>query len=68
MTGSDEAAARQGQEVLTTRRGQSVTRLSSTRQAEQSEPESVITELRRRRVGLTLVGLHWKNLRDEGRR
>ena len=58
----------QGQEVVITRRGQPVARLIPARQAKRSETESVIAELRRRRAGLTLGGLNWKDLRDEGRR
>lgn len=58
----------QGQEVVITRRGKPVARLVPAAQVERSETESVIAELRRRRAGLTLGGLHWKDLRDEGRR
>lgn len=57
-----------GQEVVITRRGKPVARLVPAAQVERSETESVIAELRRRRTGLTLGGLHWKELRDEGRR
>ncbi len=58
----------QGKEVVITRRGQPVARLIPARQAKRSETESVIAELRRRRAGLTLGGLNWKDLRDQGRR
>ncbi|MCY3970351.1 MAG: type II toxin-antitoxin system prevent-host-death family antitoxin [Acidobacteria bacterium] len=58
----------QGREVVITRRGEPVARLVPVGQAERSETESVIAELRERRKGLTLGGLHWKHLRDEGRR
>jgi len=58
----------QGREVVITRRGKPVARLVPAGQVERSETESVIAELRRRRAGLRLGGLRWKDLRDEGRR
>ncbi len=58
----------QGREVVITRRGKPVARLVPAGQVERRETESVIDELRRRRKGLTLGGLNWKDLRDEGRR
>ena len=57
-----------GTQVVITRRGKPVARLVPAGQVERSETEGVIAELRRRRKGLTLSGLNWKDLRDEGRR
>ena len=64
----DDGCFDQGFPEWSSRAGEPVARLVSAGQVERSETESVIAEIRRRRAGLTLGGLHWKDLRDEGRR
>ena len=58
----------QGQEVLIRRRGKPVAKLVPIRQADRQKVQSVIADLRVHRVGMTLGGLGWKELRDAGRR
>ena len=58
----------QGEDVLITRRGLPVARLTSALQAQRARTESAIEELRALRAGVKLGGLDWKELRDEGRR
>ena len=57
----------QGDEVLITRHGLPVARLVPTRQAHASIGHA-IDRLRTIHSGLTLGGLDWKGLRDDGRR
>lgn len=58
----------QGEEVLITRRGLPVARLVPAPEARGAAIESAIKELRTHRPDMTLRGLDWKELRDEGRR
>ncbi len=57
-----------GEQVLITKRGKAIARLVPVEQSNQSAVRATIDELRSRRKGLTLRGLDWKALRDEGRR
>ena len=58
----------QGEDVLITRRGLPVARLVPAEQAGRTATEKAIEELRALRSGVTLRGIGWKELRDEGRR
>ena len=58
----------QGEDVLITRRGLPVARLVPASQAKRTAVENAIEELRALRADMTLRGLDWKELRDEGRR
>ena len=58
----------QGEDVLITRRGLPVARLVPASQAKRTAIERAIEELRAHRANMTLRGLDWKELRDEGRR
>lgn len=58
----------QGEDVLITRRGLPVARLVPATQADRTSIEQAIADLRSGRAGMTLGGLHWKELRDAGRR
>jgi len=57
----------QGEEVLITRRGKAVAQLVRVEKSNRSEIKALIDELRLRRKGVTLGGLDWRTLRDEGR-
>jgi prevent-host-death family protein len=57
-----------GEEVLITRRGKPIARLVPAEPAERSDIGAAIDELLIRRKEVTLGGLSWKDLRDEGRR
>lgn len=58
----------QGEDLLITRRGLPVARLTPVRKAQRVATETAIEELRALRAGMKLRGLDWKELRDEGRR
>lgn len=57
-----------GQEVLITRRGQPLARLVPAQGSGQDRVAETVDKLLTFRQGLTLDGLDWKTLRDEGRR
>ena len=57
-----------GEEFLITRRGRPVARLIPIQKDQRTEVEDAIKTIRRIRSGVTLGGLDWKELRDEGRR
>ncbi len=57
----------EGEEVLITRRGVPVARLVPAEEADRSDVEEAIRELRALRKGVTLGDVSWKELRDEGR-
>ena len=59
---------RLGEEVVITRRGKAVARLVPAEQAERPDLENAIKELISLRKKITLHGIDWKDLRDEGRR
>ncbi len=59
---------RHGEDVLITRRGKPVARLVGARRVDEANIGAVIDELRSLRKDVTLQGLDWKALRDEGRR
>ena len=62
----DKVAA--GEDVLITRRGLPVARLVPASQVDRTAIERVIKDLRAGRAGITLGGIHWRELRDAGRR
>ena len=57
-----------GEEVLITRHGKAVARLVPAGTADRSDIDETIAKLKAARAGVTLGGLDWKALRDEGRR
>ena len=57
-----------GAEVVITKRGKPVARLVPAEQADQSQVSATINELLTLRKEVTLHGVDWKELRDEGRR
>lgn len=57
-----------GEEVLITRHGKAIARLVPAATAERARVDETIARLKAARVGITLGGLDWKVLRDEGRR
>ena len=59
---------RLGEEVVITKRGKAVARLVPAEQAERPDLENSINELISLRKKITLHGIDWKDLRDEGRR
>ena len=58
----------QGEEVLITRHGKAVARLVPAGAADRRRVDEAIEKLKTVRRGITLGGLDWKALRDEGRR
>ena len=57
-----------GEEVLITRHGKAVARLVPAAVADRAHIDETIAKLKAARTGVTLGGLNWKALRDEGRR
>lgn len=57
-----------GEQVVITRHGRPVARLIPEHVAERSGIDKAIAALKAARRGVTLNGLDWKALRDEGRR
>ncbi len=57
-----------GEEVLITRHGKAVARLVPAQEADRAHRDETIARLKAAREGITLGGLDWKELRDEGRR
>ena len=57
-----------GEEVLITRHGKAIARLVPAAAAERARIDVAIAGLKSARAGVTLGGLDWKDLRDEGRR
>lgn len=57
-----------GEEVLITRHGKAIARLVPAVMADRERADAAIAKLKAARAGITLGGLDWKNLRDEGRR
>lgn len=57
-----------GEEVLITRHGKPVARLVPAKIADYERISNAIAQLKKLRMGSTLGGLSWKDLRDEGRR
>ncbi|MCB9949155.1 MAG: type II toxin-antitoxin system prevent-host-death family antitoxin [Rhodospirillaceae bacterium] len=57
-----------GEEVLITRHGRAVARLVPAVAADRARVDDAIAGLKAARRGVTLGGLDWKALRDEGRR
>ena len=57
-----------GEEVLITKRGKAVARLVPAEQADPSQVNTIINALLALRKEVTLYGVDWKTLRDEGRR
>lgn len=57
-----------GEEVVITRHGKPVARLIPETQAQKAKSSDLLLEMKRLREGVTLGGLSWKALRDEGRR
>ncbi|MBL8659967.1 MAG: type II toxin-antitoxin system Phd/YefM family antitoxin [Rhodospirillales bacterium] len=62
----DRVAA--GEEVVITRRGKPVARLVPAAAADRTRIEEAISRLKGARAGVSLGGLSWRELRDEGRR
>jgi len=61
----DRVAA--GEEVVITRHGKPVARLVAAERIDRERAAQAVEKLRRVRKGMTLGGLSWKALRDEGR-
>jgi prevent-host-death family protein len=57
-----------GEEVLITRHGKAIARLVPAAAADRACIDETIVRLKAARAGVTLGGLDWKQLRDEGRR
>ena len=62
----DRVAA--GGEIVIARHGRPVARLVPAASAEREDIGAIIARIKALRVGQTLGGLSWKDLRDEGRR
>lgn len=62
----ERAAA--GEDVVITKHGKALARLVGAGDAETAERRDVLERLKRARRGMTLGGLSWRELRDEGRR
>ena len=58
----------QGEEIVITRHGKAVARLVPADTADRRRVDEAIDKLKASRRGVTLGGLDWKTLRDEGRR
>ena len=58
----------EGEEVVITKHGKPIARLVGAGQIDRVRTEEVIKTLKQIRQGVTLGGLSWKTLRDEGRR
>ncbi len=57
-----------GEEIVITKHGKAVARLVPETAADRARVDETIARLKKARAGVTLGGLDWKNLRDEGRR
>lgn len=57
-----------GEEVVITRHGKAVARLVPAEKIDRERVRAAIAKLKELRVGSSLGGLSWKELRDEGRR
>jgi prevent-host-death family protein len=57
-----------GEEVVITRHGRPVAKLIAAGSIDTDRAGKAAAELKAMRVGVTLGGLSWKELRDEGRR
>ena len=57
-----------GEEIMITRRGQPVARLSPPHLEDRRDAKEAAAALRRLRKGTTLGGISWKELRDAGRK
>lgn len=57
-----------GEDVLITKHGKPVARLTKAPKDDQPDVDAVIAKLRALRQGVTLGGLDWHELRDEGRK
>ncbi len=58
----------EGEEVVITKHGKPVARLVGARQVDQARINDAVEKLKALRKGVTLGGLSWQELRDEGRR
>lgn len=57
-----------GEEVVITRHGRPIARLTKAESANHRDIDATITQLKEIRQGVTLGGLDWKLLRDAGRK
>lgn len=57
-----------GEEVVIARHGKPIARLVPEAQAQSARSEDLLREMKMLWEGVTLGGLAWKELRDEGRR
>ncbi|HEX5079308.1 MAG TPA: type II toxin-antitoxin system prevent-host-death family antitoxin [Geminicoccaceae bacterium] len=57
-----------GEEIVITKHGRPVARLVPAASADRTSVDAIIARIKALRVGQTLGGLSWKDLRDEGRR
>lgn len=57
-----------GEEIVITKHGKAVARLVPETVADRARGDETIARLKAARRGITLGGLDWKALRDEGRR
>jgi prevent-host-death family protein len=57
-----------GEEITITRHGRAIARLVPAAAADRARVDEAIARLKSLRVGSSLGGLSWRELRDEGRR
>ncbi len=57
-----------GEDVLITKHGKAIARLVPAHVMDRASVDELIAKLKALRHGITLGGLSWKDLRDEGRR
>ncbi|NQW11549.1 MAG: type II toxin-antitoxin system Phd/YefM family antitoxin [Alphaproteobacteria bacterium] len=61
-------AVERGEEVLITKRGRLVAKLVPAAHRPKEETDAIIKRIKALRKGVTLGGLDWKALRDEGKK
>jgi prevent-host-death family protein len=62
------ARAERGEQITITRRGKPVARLVRIDSDRAKRAADAVEQLKKMRAGLTLGGVSWKELRDEGRK
>jgi antitoxin (DNA-binding transcriptional repressor) of toxin-antitoxin stability system len=56
-----------GEDMVITRNGEEIGRIAGPKRPDQAEINAAVARWREARKGVTLGGLSWKELRDEGR-